>query len=193
MGIIVGVTGNSGSGKSYLTRKGSNGNFVIDADRIGHLCLKEQTCKQAILNSFGDDLLVDGEIDRKKLGAIVFNDADCLRKLNVIMNGRIIKEIELLIAQFSDVSELIIIDAPTLFSSGANFLCDVTILVTATEEEKVKRIMQRDSITSEQALARLDKQTRDVDLEEKVDYIINNTSTEQGLEDFIKIIEKLTK
>ncbi len=190
--MIIGVTGNSGSGKSSLLRNVCiDKNFlIIDADKVGHKILLTKECKEEVLEFFGENIVIDGEISRKLLGEIVFNDKEKLAKLTEITHKYILEEVRKKICENNKKYDIIFIDAALLIESGMSKMCDYNILVTASLENKISRIMERDGITFDLANARLDKQSKDSYLEKHCDFIIENFEFETSLENFKKIISK---
>ena len=158
--IVFGITGPSGSGKSALTRVfADHGALVLDADAIYHRLLAESTeLRAALTDAYSTDILTDGQIDRKKLGKIVFSSPALLQKLNGITHPFVIDEIKRLLAESTAHSA--VIDAPLLFESGFDKKCDVIIAATAPEETLVERIVARDRIDVAAALRRLAVQLR---------------------------------
>jgi len=155
---VIGVTGNTGAGKSTAANALRKvGVRVIDADIIAReLQQPGQSALREITEIFGADMLQqDGTLDRKKLGALVFSDPTSLKKLDSIMWPRILKEIQ---QQIILSQEDVVIDAPLLYETGMQVLCHETWLVVAPEMLRCQRIMRRDNITLEQAQARMKSQ-----------------------------------
>ncbi|MBQ9519531.1 MAG: dephospho-CoA kinase [Firmicutes bacterium] len=158
--FIIGLAGNSGSGKGEVSKiLESLGCFIIDCDKIAHENMAKGGCAYSdIVNAFGEDILAEnGEIDRKILGGIVFNDKEKLALLNQIAHGHIKKRLEEIIAQNAD-KEYIVIDAPLLREAGLMPLTDRAWLVDADKEVRLERVMRRDGITREKALERFNNQ-----------------------------------
>ncbi len=189
--MIVGITGNSGVGKSFLIKNIKRTKYVIDADRIGHECLLMAECKTEIVAEFGDRILNSSEIDRKKLGKIVFLDKAKLEILTTITHKYILNEINYLIEINKSNYELIIIDAPLLVEAGLHKKCDKSILVTASFDEKIKRIVERDKISKEVAEGRLNKQSKDETQQKNVDIVFENGYNLKSIENFNMIINKI--
>ena len=121
----------------------------------------------------------DGALYRPKLAEIVFSDREKLNKLNQMTHKHIKKDTLALLAQYKDEgARAVIIDAPVLFESGFDKMCDFTICVTSPTERKIDRIMTRDQITREQALARLNSQKSDSELIALSTYQIDNSGKE---------------
>ncbi len=177
---IIGLTGNSGSGKSTVADILKNeGGYIIDADKIAHENMKLKGCAYSeIISYFGNDILdSDKNIDRKKLGNIVFNNKNKLNKLNEITHKYIIEKIENEIKKNVDSKEykFVVIDAPLLIETGLNNKVDSVWVVYADFEKRVKRIMIRDNITEEEVKRRFENQ---LDFEKQKVYadeiILNN-------------------
>lgn len=155
---VIGVTGNTGAGKStaaYALHRA--GVCIVDADEIAReLQRPGQPALEEIAQTFGDQMLNDdGSLNRRKLGALVFTNAELLKKLDNIMLPLILREIHQRIAQSK---EDIVIDAALLFETGMQVLCDETWLIVAPEDVRRQRIMKRDNLPLEQAQARIQSQ-----------------------------------
>ncbi|MDR1914747.1 MAG: dephospho-CoA kinase [Clostridiales bacterium] len=174
---IIGVTGNSGAGKSSVSKiLESAGGFCIDADKLAHNVLSSsKTAYDRIIQVFGDGILKDGLIDRKKLGSVVFKDEGLRKQLETIVHSEVIvmtheltRAIARAIARAAAraVSEFkfAVWDAPLLVEAGMHKDCDYVCLVTAEHTVKLNRIVIRDNISSETALLRLNNQPSEEDL-----------------------------
>ncbi len=191
--MIIGVTGNSGSGKSYILSHIDlpYKSYIIDADKIGHKILTLDVCKKEVVSCFGDNILQDEEISRKALGEIVFNNKEELAKLTKITHKYIIKNILDTIQTKKENYDIIFIDAALLIESGLNNHCDYNILVTSSFDDKLKRIVKRDNITQELAVARLQKQTLEETLKENCDFVVHNNIKEDVIEIFESVIKNI--
>ncbi len=180
---IIGLCGSSGSGKGYVSMLFTKyGVLSIDTDRLYRetTTKKGSECLSELTNEFGASILTeDGALYRPKLAEIVFSDREKLNKLNQITHKHIKKDTLALLAQYKDEgARAVIIDAPVLFESGFDKMCDFTICVTSPTERKIDRIMTRDQITREQALARLNSQKSDSELIALSTYQIDNSGKE---------------
>lgn len=189
---VIGLTGNSGSGKGYvcdlLAEKGIKS---IDTDRIVHELYKgTNECTLKLREIFGDRIFTkSGEVDRKRLGDIVFSDPDSLAKLNKTVHFYVERAVFDIIDRLQDSGEQIaVIDAPMLFESGIDKKCDVTLALIASRETLIERIMSRDRITQERAIGRLANQ-HDADFFIKnCDYVITNdkdSDTRAAVDQFV--------
>ncbi|MGN0614511.1 MAG: dephospho-CoA kinase [Porcipelethomonas sp.] len=183
--MVVGLTGQTGAGKTSVCRVFSERGFsIINADHISRLVVeKGQACLNEICEFFGNDILLeDGSLDRSKLAGIVFTDRNRLELLNSITYPYITAEILSTIRHFSSQGQkLILLDAPTLFESRADDFCELIISVISHEELRLKRIMKRDGITEQAALNRMNSQLKEEFFRENSDFIIKNNGDIQNL------------
>ena len=192
---IIGITGNSGSGKSTVSKLISK-NYeakIIDADKIA----KEMTNNngeylQAIRQAFGNNVIKNNELDRKKLADIVFLNRTEKEKLDGLTFEYVVEEIkkELEANQNLDY-QYIILDVPLLFESKLDKLCDYTIGVIAPKTEKIKRICKRDKLSKEKALQRLNSQPNDEFFTKNCNTVINNENKEETIKTVNEIMLKL--
>lgn len=174
---IIGLTGNSGSGKGMVADiMRDNGALILDCDKIVHdnMAIGGASYKD-IINYFGNDILNDDNtINRAYLGNIVFNDKVKLNKLNEISHRYVTSYIKQMIKEHSKSYKYIVIDAPLLFEAGLEVLCSSVWLVYADENIRLDRVINRDNITKEKAIARFNNQCDYKELIKKADVIIDN-------------------
>lgn len=178
---IIGVTGNSGSGKSFICEillNKYNNAVIVDADKIAKEMSNIDTLYyKEIINVFGKSIVKENlEINRKLLAEIIFNDDEKRQKLNSITFKYVVDEIKNSIKLNNDKS-IILIDAPLLFESGLDKMCDITIGVVSNEDVKIDRICKRDKLNIKQAKDRLKVQLNDEDLKAKCDFILENNGS----------------
>ena len=183
---IVGITGPTGAGKSSLSEyMRGRGIPVIDADRLYHSMLTPPSpCLEALRSAFGDGIFTaDGELDRKKLAAIVFSDEEKLELLNETVLSMVIGEARSSFAEYEAAGKSIAaIDAPTLIESGFYAECDTVISVLCDPDSRIERIMLRDRLDRSAAEERVRAQKPNGFFEEKSDIVINN---DYGEEEFL--------
>ncbi len=181
---IVGLCGRSGSGKGYVCRIFEEmGIPSIDTDAVyrslvtGHSG-NPSPCLAAIAEAFGSGVLdAAGDLNKRALADIVFapGGRERLRQLNVITHKYIKEETQRKIAFLKEAGyNTVLIDAPVLFESGFDKLCDLIFYVCAPDAVLVQRICARDGITVEQAKRRLDAQISDAELALRCDGVIRN-------------------
>ncbi len=190
---IIGVTGGIGSGKSTVsTMFRQFGAEIIDADEISrNVAKKNGSAFFEVVKSFGEEILMEnGEIDRKKLGQIVFSDKNKLEVLNEIIHKYVFIEMEKRIRESR--AEIVILDVPLLFSKDFKLKYDYSVGVTANISERIRRVKIRDGLTEDEILARINNQISDKELEEKADFIIENNDynkTLKSVEQILKIVK----
>ena len=143
--MIIGITGGSGCGKTTLLNLiAEKGGLILDCDAIYHDLLKSDTAMLASIDGRFPGPVEKGELNRKKLGTIVFADEAALLDLNAITHAAVKREV---LRRLECQPALAAIDAIGLFEGGLAELCDVTVAVTAPEEMRIQRLMQRDGIS----------------------------------------------
>ena len=159
--LRIGLTGPTGSGKSTVTAlmRRWGGIEILDADTIAHGVNNSPACTAAIAVAFPGTRLPDGTIDRKALGAIVFSRPEELSRLVGITFPLILAECEARMdAAEAAGCRACVLDAPTLFESGADRECDYVVSITAPRQLRRERIIQRDQLTEEEADQRINAQ-----------------------------------
>lgn len=183
--VVVGLTGQTGAGKSTVSRVFvENGYMLIDADRIAREVVEVgKPCLSELFDYFGDEIRnPDNSLNRKALADIVFTNKDKLESLNSISHPFITEEIFKQINSHILAGEkMILLDAPTLFESRAADFCDLIISVVADPDKRCQRIMQRDSITEEAALNRMNSQLSEQFFIAHSDYVIRNNEAMEHL------------
>lgn len=188
----IGITGASGAGKTTICKilKQKYNAHIIDADQIARdLSKKGNPYLQEIANYFGEDILTTlGELQRKKLANIIYENEEKRNALNKITFIYVVEEIKQKINGLKN-EKLVVIDAPLLFESNLDELCDFTIGVIANNISKIERICQRDNIEQDTAQKRLSIQMHDEEIRKKVDYVIENDKEIKNLEEEISKLD----
>ena len=178
--IKVAITGNIASGKSEVENKIRDlGYLVFDADKIAHSCLINN--KDIIVDTFGSEILLNGEISREKLGNIVFNDMEKLQKLNNIIHPEVIKEINTLFEHYKD-EHYLFVSVPLLFEAKMENMFDRIIFVYANDTIRLERLMKRNNLSKTDALKRINSQQSQTDKMTKSDFIVKNEGSLEDLE-----------
>ncbi len=192
---IIGLTGGSGSGKSTIGKTAPADDFIyIDADRLGQqVILRGEPAFSELTDVFGNVIIGnDGQIDRKKLGEIVFSDAEKLAILNSISH-RCIKEKIIEIINSTD-KKGVIIDGAVIIGSMIQEMCHAIVAVLADKETRIERILERDKISREMAEKRIANQPDDKFYIENSDYIIyNNKESEKAIKDGLEIFGRIIR
>ena len=185
--MIIGLTGGIASGKStvskYLAEKGFK---VYDADKIAKDISGKKSVQEEIILTFGNEILDEnGNVDRKKLKEIVFENKKKLKQLNAIIHPKVIDFYKELKEQNTD--KIIIFDVPLLFESGIDKFCDKILVVISDYEIQINRIVERDRIDRELAEKIIKSQLSNEERIKKADVVIENNSS---LEDLFEKVER---
>lgn len=177
--FTIGLTGQSGSGKGEFSRifLEHGKTACLDTDITARQVVeKGKPCLYELCEYFGNEILdKNGNLNRRMLASIAFCDNEKHEALNRITHFHITKAIkEWLTDMENNGVEIAIIDAPLLFESGADRLCDITVGVIAPYDMRLERVMKRDGIDEKNARIRLDSQPDDAFFKEKCTYIICN-------------------
>ncbi|MCB6099364.1 dephospho-CoA kinase [Flavobacterium psychrophilum] len=187
---IIGLTGGIGSGKTTIVR-------LFEAEGIPVYIADDEAKKIMILpetihlvgECFGQEVIVNHQIDRKKLSEIVFNHPEKLKELNKIIHPLVKKHFDNWVKK--QKSPFVIKETAILFESGSYKYCDQIITVIASEETRVNRVMLRDKCTKEAVLERIKNQYTDSQKTSKSDYIIENENLNEAKLQFSGILKKL--
>lgn len=184
--VVIGLTGPTGSGKStfsgFLQKHGC---AVIDADALARQATAPKAaCVQLLAGAFGEDIKTpEGGIDRALLASRAFADRESTALLNGIVHPWVFLETLAQINRYRrENRRLIVFDAPVLFESNADALCDLVVSVIAPQEVRIQRIMNRDSLTRQQALQRLSAQQPESYYRRQSDIVIDGTEEYTHLE-----------
>ena len=170
--MIIGITGGTGCGKTtLLTEIEKLGGMVLDCDAIYHDLLRSDEQLLAAIDNRFPGVVENGQLNRKKLGAIVFADEQALLALNAITHGAIKQSV---LCKLSSQPMLAAIDAIALFEGGLSELCDITVAITAPTGDRVKRLMARDHIPEAYARSRIAAQHNEGWFRERCDEILEN-------------------
>lgn len=181
MTYILGLTGGIASGKStvstYLAQKGA---LIVDADLIARqVVAKKSSGLKQIVAKFGEEILTaSGELDRKKLGKLVFSNKELLKALTDITGPLIRAEIlrEIQAAKKAQV-KLVVLDIPLLFETGYQTLCDKVMVVTIPSKLQLERVMKRDNLSAAEARKRIANQLPASKRNELADVLIDNSKS----------------
>lgn len=151
--LVIGLTGQTGAGKSTVAKQlKARGCVIIDCDAVTHdPSLYAGTCLTELQNAFGRAIIKeDGSLDRRRLANLAFASEEGKAKLNAITHPVILARLKKKIAAYKD-AKAIVLDAPTLFEAGADRLCRRVVSVLADETVRLGRICRRDGLTEQEA------------------------------------------
>lgn len=191
---IIGITGGTGCGKTTaLNELERRGALLIDCDAVYHRMLETDRPMLDEIEKYFPGAVVDGKLDRKALGAVVFTDEEALRDLNIITHRHINLEIRRILREHAmNGGTLAAIDAIELFSSGLAKRCTATVGVIADRDVRISRIMRRDGISREYAMMRVNAQRPNEYFIQKCSRVLeNNGSQEEFIERCRKTFEEV--
>ena len=185
--FVIGLTGGIGSGKSAVTALlGELGAAVVDADKVGHQAYQPHTeTWQAVVDAFGRDILQPNEeVDRRKLGAIVFSDPKELARLNSIMHPRMYTMLEVQLNEMRESGvEVAVVEAAILIEAKWTPLVDEVWVTVASEDTVVLRVQQRNNLAEEEIRRRIRSQLSNEERSEHANVVIENNAGMQELQD----------
>lgn len=190
MKSIIGLTGPTGAGKSSLRQVAENfGAAFIDCDTVVHSLFEtDADCIKAVAAAFGEDTIENGRVNRKALAQKAFASNEATQLLNEtvfpFVTYAILREIE------AKKEQIVILDAPTLYESGIDEICCLTLAVLADKEIRTQRIKARDNLSDEAAELRLTAGKDDEFYLNKAQKIIYNNNDIEALQnDFFAILQ----
>ena len=192
--LTIGLTGGIGTGKSVvanlLVQQGAS---IIDADRLGHEAYTPHSeAWEAVVAAFGTDILTsEGEIDRRKLGGIVFADETQLERLNGIMHPLMAKMVEHRKAAFDASGVAVtVVEAAVLFEAGWDSLVDEVWTTHASESTVVQRLFERNGLDEAEARKRINSQMSATERNRRSDVVVDNSGDLTALEQTVKNLWK---
>ena len=195
--LVVGILGGIGSGKSAVSRGLSSHfkTFLIDADRVGHDVLGISTVKDDIRRDFGDSVFDGAEICRKSLARQVFGSENHLKqsliKLEKIVHPQIRKQVEKQLAEVSEETEVVVLDAAVMLEAGWNDLCDTIVFVDTPFETRLKRVEENRGWTADELRRRESSQVSLDDKRTVSEFVVDNSgSLENAIEQLASFIQQ---
>lgn len=172
---IIGLTGGIGSGKSTVAKYiASKGIPVYIADDEAKKIMTKKSVIHEIQNLFKENIILEnGQLDRKKIATIVFQDSSLLKKLNEVVHPKVKKHFKKWLEKNKE-APFVVKEVAILFETGGNTECDKVILVTAPEDVKISRVMKRDNVSQEEIMKRMKNQLSDAEKSMKSDYVVTN-------------------
>ena len=194
--LVVGLTGGIASGKSTVSRMFREAGIpVICADDLAHEVVKPGSAAlDEIRRTFGEEFIgLDGALDRAAMARLVFQDNDKRRALESIIHPRVGEEREKLLQEFAAQGHnIVIVDVPLLYESGLADSFDMIVIAYVPAEIQLQRLIARDSMSPEEARARLGAQMAIDEKKALAERVIDNTgSLEHTREQVVEIIEEL--
>ncbi len=187
---VLGLTGGIGSGKSTISQcLAELGAVILDADKVGHEAFKPNTeAWHDVVATFGRQILTpSGEVDRKKLGEIVFNNPEALSRLNQIMHPRMYDMMKAQIEEYRRGGvDVVVLEAAVLIEANWTPLVDEVWVTVAPEATVIKRLTEQRRLDEEQTLARIRSQLPQEERIKHADVVINNDGSVDELKTRVK-------
>jgi len=184
---IIGLTGGFGSGKSAVSQfLAELGAVVIDADKVGHEVFKPGTeAWQEVVGIFGQRIIsIDGTIDRRKLGKVVFHNPDARARLNQIMHPRILERVKAMIEEYErGGTDIVVIEAPLLLEARWKSMISELWVTSAPQATVISRLREQKGIPESESLARIRTQLTDEERTSQADVVIYTDCTLDELKD----------
>jgi dephospho-CoA kinase len=189
----LGVTGGIGSGKTTVCRIFRVlGVPVFMADEVARSLMNSDSDIARGINSIAEkDLYTAGELDRRELARMIFNQPDMLRKVNAVVHPAVLRNFE----EWTSSQEVpyVIMEAAVLFESNADKIVDRVVSVSAPVEERISRVMGRSGMTRIEVLDRINNQLEDEEREEQSYYVVNNADNEMIIPEILKIHDDMLR
>lgn len=192
--MIIGLTGNIGSGKSTVSRRLAElGAEVIDTDQVARDVVAPDTPGlEKIVREFGPGVLgSSGELDRAGMASLVFNNPGARARLEAIIHPEVIRVVALRISDYLEgrgITLLLVVEAPLLIEAGMHGMMDEIWVVTVSPEEQVKRVMARSGLSREDVLNRIKAQMPQEEKLKYADRVIDNSG---NIEETIRQVDTL--
>jgi len=190
--IVIGLTGGIGTGKSEVARIFQVlGAVLINADQIGHQAYTPHSeIWQEVVEAFGEKILQpSGEIDRKKLGSIVFADPDQLTRLNQIMHPRMARMVAQQVQELREQgAAVVVVEAALLFEAGWDSLVGEVWSTESPEDLVIKRLQSRSGLSQEETKKRIDSQMSAEERTSRSQVIVDNSGDLGELERVVRSI-----
>ncbi|NDP22486.1 MAG: dephospho-CoA kinase [Paludibacter sp.] len=192
--LIIGITGGIGGGKSTLAEKlRSEGFEVYDSDKEARILQNEHpVIREKLIELFGSEIYLGNELNRIELGSIVFKKSELLLKLNAIVHP-IVKEHFKNWIENRQNQKLLFMESAILFESGFNSFVDKVIVITASEDIRIKRVIKRDGSSVEQVRLRIANQLPEEKKVAKADFIIHSDDKQLLVGKMKKILSQLNE
>lgn len=196
--LRVGLTGGIGSGKSTVAKAFEKlGRLVLSADEIAHaLTANDAAVREAIMATFGKEMYPGGgALDRRRLAVAAFCDRRRAAELNAIVHPRVFEEIDKRLAaeRIERLMPYVVIEAALIFESNVDEILDRVVVVDAPEEERIRRVVQRDGSSEDAVHARMALQIAPAEAKGLADFVIVNDRNTVSLDEKVRFVDLLLR
>ncbi len=195
--IKIGLTGGIGSGKStvadFLRKKGIK---VFDADRLAkELMTSDEELKRELIKEFGEETFSGGELNREYLANTIFVNPAKVEKINSIVHPVVKNKLTSLMNKELEKSNLVAAEAALIFEADMTEMFDYIWVVTADEEIRIKRVMERSGLSRREIIKRMENQIPEKEKISRADFVFYNNNSVEKLEEnvsfMLSIIQKI--
>ena len=188
--IKVAITGGIGSGKSsvsdYLEKKGHS---VLRADLIAkELMAQDAQIKKKLIEEFGEESYSNDKLNTKYLAANAFSNEENVQKINSIVHPPVMEKIDQLAKEIFKNQDIVFIETALVYEANLEDFFDYVLLVLADEKTRIERIINREKVTEEQVRARMQYQIPDEEKKDDADFVLDNNTTLQELENRVEFL-----
>ncbi|OGU67752.1 MAG: dephospho-CoA kinase [Stygiobacter sp. RIFOXYC12_FULL_38_8] len=188
--IKVAITGGIGSGKSsvsdYLEKKGHS---VLRADLIAkELMAQDAQIKKKLIEEFGEESYSNDKLNTKYLAANAFSNEENVQKINSIVHPPVMEKIDQLAKEIFKNQDIVFIETALVYEANLEDFFDYVLLVLADEKTRIERIINRETVTEEQVRARMQYQIPDEEKKDDADFVLDNNTTLQELENRVEFL-----
>lgn len=188
--IRVAITGGIGSGKSsvsdYLEKRGYS---ILRSDLIAkELMAQDAQVKEKLIEEFGDESYSDDKLNTKYLAANVFTNEENVQKINSIVHPPVMQKIDELTKEIFKNNDIVFIETALVYEANLEDFFDYVLLVLADEKVRIERIINRENVTAEQVRARMQFQIPDEEKKDDADFVLDNNTTLQELENRVEFL-----
>ena len=193
--LKIAVTGGIGTGKSHVSKVFEKNKIpVIRADDLAKEILKtEEEVKAKVMDTFGEEAYKSGKLNTKYLADQVFTSQENVEKMNEIVHPVVIDRLRTIMNQTLVSNDIVVTEAALIFDAKMEKYFDYTILLISEEEDKIKRVTQRDGISEEEVRRRMKFQMDDERKKQKADFIVENSSNLSELEEKVNLFVSMFK
>ena len=190
--IKVGITGGIGVGKTYICNiLKKMGYSIFSSDQVSKKIVSENTIvRDQIRKVFGEDIIENEKISRKKLAIQVFSNREKLKKLNEIVHPFVKKEFDNWMSKRYD-EKVVFKEAAIIFEANSHKNLDYIVCVTAKLQDRINRVMKRDKVDSYSVKKRISMQMSQIEKEKLSDFVIFNSKDDLVLPQIIKALKKI--
>jgi len=192
--LVIGITGGIGGGKSTLAARLRDEGFeVYDSDMEARRLQNEHpVIREQLIELFGEDIYTEQGLNRTAIAGMVFTNKDLLHKLNKVVHPVVEAHFRNWVETNSE-NKFLFVESAILFESGFNQFVDKVIVITASEEIRIRRVIKRDGSTVEQVLARMSSQISEDFKMSKADFIIHSDDNMPLLDKMRRILHELNE